>query len=347
MTTGSGTTAGTTSGGGRRLLNIDRITERRLAECHKNKGVAMCDATNGKCKWVQTTLTCTPMKTAADSATEKENQVDSTSSDFCSGLVEDDCGADKKNERNHQCGHFYEHDQGKCVNILQHCKPLESAYCAESGLCEWRGTPELKCVPDSSSSDSSNNQNSQSQSVTGDPGGQTNSQSVTGGGAGGLESSSSSAAASTASAGASVSLIAVSETSKLCNKSGSALSFSTYGEYSFAVKNYKDPIQKDPRPRSQHGGTVNDNEYRTTSSSERPARRVGRSNNVLAGILVTLVNRKVEECPSIIQTLIGNLSKEVVSVRSDMYDKCTSPTGEASLQSFGVDPVFRKDSKLR
>jgi hypothetical protein len=291
------------------------------------------------------------MKTAADSATEKKNQVDSTSSsssDFCSGLVEDDCGAGKMNEINYQCGHFYEQGNGpgKCVNILLHCKPLGPASCAVSGLCEWKGTPEFKCVPDSSSSDSSNNQNSQSQSVTGDPGGQTNSQSVTGGGAGGLESSSS-AAASTASAGASVSLIAVSETSKLCNKSGSALSFSTYGEYSFAVKNYKDPIQKDPRPRSQHGGTVNDNEYRTTSSSERPARRVGRSNNVLAGILVTLVNRKVEECPSIIQTLIGNLSKEVVSVRSDMYDKCTSPTGEASLQSFGVDPVFRKDSKLR
>ena len=115
-------------------------------------------------------------------------------------------------------------------------------------------------------------------------------------------------------------------TIKLCNRSGSALSFSTYGEYEFKVNTYKDNVKtKDPRPKSQKGGTKEDSKYRTTASKERPERKVGRSNNVLAGILITVVNRKVIDCPAVTETLIGNLSSDIVGRRSEMYDKCMSP----------------------
>ena len=117
-----------------------------------------------------------------------------------------------------------------------------------------------------------------------------------------------------------------------CNKSGSALSFSTYGEYPFTVNYHKDSLIKDPRPKSQNGGTKTNNKYQTTASRERPERTVGSRNNVLAGILITLVNQKVEACPSIVNTLLGKLNIDVVQKRDNMYDKCTSKTNQVSVE---------------
>lgn len=95
---------------------------------------------------------------------------------------------------------------------------------------------------------------------------------------------------------------------------------------------HKDSLIQDPRPKSQNGGTKTNNKYQTTASRERPERTVGRRNNVLAGILITLVNEKVEECPSITNTLLGKLNLDVVQKRDDMYDKCTSKTNQVSVK---------------
>jgi len=106
------------------------------------------------------------------------------------------------------------------------------------------------------------------------------------------------------------------------------------------VNYHKDSLIQDPRPKSQNGGTKTNNKYQTTASRERPERTVGRRNNVLAGILITLVNEKVEECPSITNTLLGKLNLDVVQKRDDMYDKCTSKTNQVSVTNKTMGQVL-------
>ena len=78
-----------------------------------------------------------------------------------------------------------------------------------------------------------------------------------GGGGGATETSQ-----PTAAAGAGATFIAQAGTSNLCNKSGAVLSFQTYGEYPFTVNHHPESTIKDPRPKSQHGGTKSNNKVR-------------------------------------------------------------------------------------
>jgi hypothetical protein len=97
-------------------------------------------------------------------------------------------------------------------------------------------------------------------------------------------------------------------TSKLCNRSGSELSFTTNIDLAFTVDSF--PGDPDPRPPTFRDPA--DQEYKLTTSSERPPRFLGRANTILAGILITLDNNEIEECATVKSTLVGELLPSVV-----------------------------------